>query len=99
MATNDTTFDNKTEGIPLINPSFSCAMQAANLAALGIEYLSPRQLAHVLGVSLRTLQRWHQLRTGPQSTRIGSKRVYRKAAIQSWLRACEEPEVSRKRRA
>jgi hypothetical protein len=53
------------------------------------EYLSPDSLAKNLGVSVRTLARWHSLRTGPAITRVGRMILYRRESVSEWLRSCE----------
>jgi hypothetical protein len=49
------------------------------------EYLTPEQLAHELGISERTLSRWHRLRIGPPRASIGKLQLYPKAATREWL--------------
>lgn len=63
------------------------------------DYFTPQQLAEGIGISLRTLLRWQQLRIAPPRTCVGGKRLYRKSAVEAWLRAREEPEVRKGRRA
>jgi hypothetical protein len=53
------------------------------------EYLTPESLAKNLGVSVRTLARWHSLRTGPAITRVGRMILYRRESVSEWLRSCE----------
>jgi hypothetical protein len=53
------------------------------------EYLTPESLAKNLGVSVRTLARWHALRTGPAITRVGRMILYRRESVSEWLRSCE----------
>jgi hypothetical protein len=53
------------------------------------EYLTPASLAKNLGVSVRTLARWHFLRTGPAITRVGRMILYRRESVSEWLRSCE----------
>ena len=53
------------------------------------EYLTPKDTASLLGVSERTLARWHVLRMGPARIAIGRKVLYRLAAIRNWLLANE----------
>ena len=40
---------------------------------------------------MRTLDRWHTLRAGPQRTRAGKKVFYHRAAIIDWLDQQVEP--------
>lgn len=67
--------------------------------AIRADYFTPRQLAEGIGISLRTLLRWQQLRIAPPRTCVGGKRLYRKSAVEAWLRAREEPEARKGRRA
>lgn len=53
------------------------------------DYLSPKDTAHMLGVSERTLARWHTLRKGPARIAVGRKVLYRLDAIHDWLMANE----------
>jgi hypothetical protein len=53
------------------------------------EYLTADSLAKILGVSVRTLTRWHSLRTGPAITRVGRTILYRLESVSDWLRSCE----------
>ena len=56
----------------------------------GLEgYLRPPQLAERLGVSLRTLSRWHAERTGPPRITKGRLVLYRLEALHQWLEANE----------
>lgn len=54
------------------------------------DHLTPDQLAAELGVSLRTLMRWHALRKGPARISVGRLILYRRAAIQDWLASLEK---------
>ena len=55
-------------------------------------YLTPRQLAKELGVSQRTLDRWHQFRHGPPRIALGRTRLYRLESVRTWLVQCEQVE-------
>ena len=48
-------------------------------------YLTPRRLAAQLGISLRTLGRWHAERAGPPRTTMGRLILYRADAVREWL--------------
>ncbi|GGA29956.1 helix-turn-helix transcriptional regulator [Neptunicoccus cionae] len=48
-------------------------------------YMKPLEVASLLGVSLRTLSRWHALRLGPARCKVGRTVLYRKEAVESWL--------------
>lgn len=53
------------------------------------DYLKPKDVADQLGISLRTLNRWHALRVGPARCRIYNTVVYREAAIETWVKENE----------
>lgn len=57
--------------------------------ASGLDLIEPRQLAAQLGMSLRTLQRHHDARTGPPRINLGRHIFYRRATVDAWLKACE----------
>ncbi|MCU9840569.1 helix-turn-helix domain-containing protein [Ruegeria sp. WL0004] len=48
-------------------------------------HMKPAEVAKFLGVSLRTLSRWHALRIGPARCKVGRTVLYRKNAIEKWL--------------
>lgn len=51
--------------------------------------MKPAEVAQLLGISTRTLSRWHALCYGPPRCRIGRTVLYRKSAIFAWLEANE----------
>lgn len=50
---------------------------------------SADELAKLLGVSVKTLWRWHARRTGPARIKAGQKVFYRREAVESWLKRSE----------
>lgn len=57
-------------------------------AAAPREYLSPAQVAKLLGMSTRTLWRWRKRKTGPAWSRCGDRAVrYRRADVDAWMEA------------
>jgi hypothetical protein len=52
--------------------------------ALG-DYVTPEQLSKHLGISVRTLSRWHARRIGPPRCSVGKLILYRIAAVRTWL--------------
>jgi predicted DNA-binding transcriptional regulator AlpA len=62
------------------------------------DWISREQLAGELGLTSDTLARWAARREGPPSTRIGRKSLYRRAAVQDWIRAQEQVHPVRKSR-
>jgi hypothetical protein len=64
-------------------------------------YMTRRELASQLGVTIRTLQGWEKLRTGPPVSKVSTHTHYRREAVEAWLASLEIPmvrEPSRKRR-
>jgi excisionase family DNA binding protein len=53
------------------------------------EYLTPAQLAEELGVSVRTISRLSLLRKGPAACKIGRRVLFRRDAVDEWLRQIE----------
>jgi len=51
--------------------------------------LSKTDTAKFLGVSERTLDRWHTLRKGPARINAGRRVLYRLSAVSTWLSANE----------
>ena len=64
-----------------------------------MDYYTKEELAAALGVSERTLDRWHNQRMGPLRTRLGSRILYKKATVAAWIEAQEEAVAQRERRA
>jgi len=48
-------------------------------------HLNPAAVADLLGISQRTLSRWHALRVGPPRCKVGRTVLYRKDAVDEWL--------------
>jgi predicted DNA-binding transcriptional regulator AlpA len=48
-------------------------------------HLKPTAVAELLGVSRRTLSRWHALRVGPARCKVGRTVLYRSEAVEQWL--------------
>ena len=49
------------------------------------EYLGEEDLADEIGLTSRTLRRWHVLRIGPPRTVIGRKVLYHVPSFRKWL--------------
>lgn len=71
------------------------APDSLNLLA---DWISRDQLARELGLKPDTLARWEARRQGPPCTRLGRKTLYRRAAVQDWIRAQEQAHPVRKSR-
>ncbi len=70
---------------------------AANVLA---NFITPEDLAASLGISRRTLARWHAKRIGPARCVVGKLILYRDDTVRDWLAAMEQeqPERGRRRR-
>jgi predicted DNA-binding transcriptional regulator AlpA len=54
-----------------------------------IELISTSHLATLLGVSTRTLERWHKDNCGPPRVKIGRQVGYLRTTVCEWLQSCE----------
>lgn len=54
-----------------------------------VTLLSRKETAEMLGVSPRTLARWHAMRKGPPRVNAGRSPRYRLEAVVRWLEANE----------
>ena len=77
----------------MTHPYPEAAFEPLNLLA---DWISREQLASELGLTSDTLARWEARRVGPPCTRIGRKALYRRAAVQDWIRAQEQVHPVRK---
>lgn len=50
-----------------------------------IKLLSPKELADVLGVPVKTIYDWNLKGTGPKYVRVGRHVRYRPADVEAWL--------------
>jgi predicted DNA-binding transcriptional regulator YafY len=57
---------------------------------VGEHLMTEQELAAYCRVSVRTVQRWRQRRTGPPVLWAGDKPRYRKAEVDAWLRCRAE---------
>jgi hypothetical protein len=62
------------------------------------EFLDEEALAVKLGVTTRTLRRWHVMRIGPPRTTCGRKIYYRIESILAWFVSREEKPTTRRAR-
>jgi excisionase family DNA binding protein len=49
------------------------------------EYLTPKEAAPLINVSLRTLELWRSNHYGPRYIKVGRKILYSRAVIDQWL--------------
>ena len=68
------------------------AKQSDQVSSILAGYLKPKDLAQALGVSQRTIARWHHFREGPPRVEIGRKDYYRLESVSAWIASCERPE-------
>jgi predicted DNA-binding transcriptional regulator AlpA len=54
-------------------------------AGLPDRYLSPTDLAAILGVPVQTLYQWRYLRTGPPAIKLGRHLRYDPVAVKRWI--------------
>ena len=52
-------------------------------------WMSRKELAAKLGVTAGTLAKWQSQRIGPPLVRIGRMTLYRREAVQDWMRSQE----------
>lgn len=52
-----------------------------------LEFLTARETAALLRVSIHTLRKWRTLERGPGWTRIGKCIKYNRASLERWLQA------------
>jgi predicted DNA-binding transcriptional regulator AlpA len=74
-----------------------CSMNG-NHAAISEEYVEPKALAAELGVSWRTLHRWHVERLGPPRVVVGRTVLYRRESVRQWLLSREESQPRSRQR-
>lgn len=60
-------------------------------------YVRLRDLANMLGVSKRTVQRWEAYREGPPKIKIGRQIFFRVASVEAWLISRENQSFRRLR--
>ncbi|WP_339951185.1 helix-turn-helix domain-containing protein [uncultured Albimonas sp.] len=70
--------------------------QQGGLTLAGRRYLSPAELSRLLGVTPRTLNRWHEARIGPPRVKVGSMVLYDCEKLPEWLDCHECRPVERR---
>jgi hypothetical protein len=64
--------------------------------ALDPDFLSQRDLSHLLGFSERKLARLHAMRKGPPRITLGKKVFYYKPAVVAWMVSLQQADTSPK---
>jgi predicted DNA-binding transcriptional regulator AlpA len=54
-----------------------------------LEYLSAPQLEQLTGTPASTWRYWAHLGTGPQSLKLGRRRVWKRSTVLAWLESQE----------
>lgn len=49
------------------------------------EFLTPEELAEMLGVPLQTIYRWNYVGSGPPVIHLGRRVRYRRADVEQWI--------------
>jgi predicted DNA-binding transcriptional regulator AlpA len=77
------------------------SQETDRLSSILAGYLTQKDLAQALGVSERTIARWHHFREGPPRVEFGRKVFYRLESVSAWIASRERPEprAGRTRRA
>jgi hypothetical protein len=52
-------------------------------------YFQEKEFADFMRKNIRTVRLWEQLRIGPPRVKIGKTVLYRKSAVEAWLRSRE----------
>lgn len=77
--------------------SISASSNPTNRTLSG--HVSEHDLAREMNISLRTLRRWAQERSGPVVTKIGRRVFYSRESVAVWLRGREQKPCRRRARA
>lgn len=59
------------------------------------DWMTRDELAAELKLSVDTLSRWETRRIGPPCVRVGRRVLYRRGAVQEWLRVQEDRSAGR----
>lgn len=73
--------------VPLLPPA---GPESASTQVLLEGFLRREELAQQLGVSPRTIDRWHTSRCGPPRVTVGRTILYNLNSVREWLRSREE---------
>lgn len=68
--------------------SFTDSVSSASNPLL-VGFLAPDDLAAALGISPRTLARWHARGDGPARCMVGKLILYRQETVRAWLATLE----------
>jgi hypothetical protein len=70
-------------------PSQSMITDAGEIEFNGRTYVRPTQLANILGITVRTLLRWHKCQLGPPRITVGRLTLYEVSKLSQWLETHE----------
>jgi len=88
-----------TQSIKLIDsPAASTFQEPSSKQLLLDGYVRREELAQQLGVSARTIDRWHMLRSGPPRVAVGRTILYNIQSVHEWLLSREQQPFTVKRR-
>ncbi len=63
----------------------------SNDSGLMADYFTRDELAAELGMNVRSLERWANLRKGPPRIKVGNRIFYHREAVRAWLARQEVP--------
>ncbi|MBO0729268.1 MAG: helix-turn-helix domain-containing protein [Acidimicrobiaceae bacterium] len=66
------------------------SVQADNSATLPSRYLTPVDLAEILGVPVDTIYQWRSRRIGPRGFRVGRHLRFDPQAVHEWVQSLGE---------
>jgi hypothetical protein len=66
-------------------PSQSIITDTGEIEVDGRSYVTPARLAEILGITVRTLARWHKCQLGPPRITVGRLALYEMSKLAKWL--------------
>jgi hypothetical protein len=66
-------------------PSPSMIADTGEIEFDGRTYVRPTRLAKILGITVRTLSRWHKCQLGPPRITVGRLVLYEVSKLSKWL--------------
>jgi hypothetical protein len=93
MQTNAALAPNKPKPVLLDGASVTTLATTGEVEIAGRRYATAERLAATLGVTVRTLCRWHAARIGPPKIKIGKLILFDLAKLPDWLATRETEPV------